>query len=167
MLQCSDSSSVRGDGLVTASAAAKAHDMPPLLLVIQGHLQLSQCELLHRSPLQVSLQGSGGSCSLSGLQSLGAVVALGSFRLTLSRVRVCDPRSSISVSNHSVVSAEDCVLCSGVTCATASDNSTLTLVRCALYDTQVHPPPCDAVGSSDQSLHSAALSWRAITPQLT
>jgi hypothetical protein len=115
--------------------------MPPLLHVIEGHLHLSQCELLHRSPLQVSLHGSGGSCSLSGLQSVGIVVACGTFKLALSHVRVCNSSSggsSISASNQSVIVAEDCVLCSGATCATASDNSTVTLLRCALYDVQVH-----------------------------
>jgi hypothetical protein len=141
MLRCSESSSARGDSLMTASAAAKAADMPPLLHVIEGHLHLSQCELLHRSPLQVSLHGSGGSCSLSGLQSVGIVVACGTFKLALSHVRVCNSSSggsSISASNQSVIVAEDCVLCSGATCVTASDNSTVTLLRCALYDVQVH-----------------------------
>jgi len=138
-LQCGDSSSTRGDSLMTASAAAKARGMPPLLNVIQGHLQLSQCELLHRSPLQVSLQGSGGSCNLSDMQSISILVACGTFKLTLSHVRVCDPSSggsSIKASNQSEITAEDCVLCSGVTCVTASDNSTVTLLRCAVYDAQ-------------------------------
>ena len=144
MLQCSDSSGVRGDSLVLASAAAKARDVPPLLHVLSGRLQLSQCELLHRSPLQVSLQGSGGSCSLSHMQSLGAISARGAFELKLTHVRVCDTGSggsSINLFNQSVVNAEDCVLCSGVTCATASDNSTLTLLRCSIYDAQVSPAP--------------------------
>jgi hypothetical protein len=142
MLHCSDTSGVRGDSLMSASAAAKARDVPPLLHVLCGHLSLCQCELLHRSPLQVSLQGSGGSCSLSHIQSLGVISARGTFELKLSHVRVCDTGSggsSINLFNQSVVNAEDCVLCSGVTCATASDNSTLTLVRCSIYDAQVTP----------------------------
>lgn len=142
MLQCSDSCRVRGDIVMTRSAEVKAREIPPLLRVIQGHLQLSQCELLHRSPLQVSLHGSGGSCNLRNMQSLGTVVACGTFKLTLSHVRLCDdssvPAGSIvSVSNQSEVVAEDCVICSGATCVTASDNSTLTLLRCAIYDAQV------------------------------
>jgi hypothetical protein len=142
MLRCGESSSARGDNLMAASAAAKASDTPPLLLVIEGHLQLSQCELLHRSPLQVSLHGSGGSCSFSQVHSVGIVIACGSFSLALSHVRVCDSSSSgssISASDQSVVAAEDCVLCSGVSCLTASGNSTVTLLRCALYDVQVPP----------------------------
>jgi hypothetical protein len=140
MLQCGDVSSVRGDTLMSASAAAKARDMPPLLHVITGQLELRQCELLHRSPVQVSLAGSGGSCHVTDMQSLGCVFASGDFQLKLSHVRVCDTGSggsSINVLNQSAVTAEDCVLCSGIMCATASDNSTLTLLRCSIYDVQV------------------------------
>ena len=143
MLQCDESSSMRGETLMTASAAAKARDVPPLLHVIQGHLQLSQCEILQRSPLQASLRGSGGSCALSGMQSVSAVVASGTFKLKLSHVRLCDPGSGgscITALDQSEVTAEDCVLSSGVTCACASDNSTLTLLRCAVYDAQVSRP---------------------------
>jgi hypothetical protein len=171
MLQCGESSSMRGDTLMTASAVAKSRDMPPLLQVIKGHLQLSRCEVLHRSPLQLSLHGSGGSCTLSGMQSVSAVVACGTFKLELSHVRVCDPSSGgscINAHDQSEVTAEDCVLSSGVTCASASDNCTLTLLRCAVYDAQVSrkPPftllnpmfsPSDAQRCAVVARHNAAV----------
>jgi hypothetical protein len=146
MLQCGDMNSVRADHLLAAAAAsaADARNIPPLLHVISGHLQLCQCEFLHRSPHQISLQGDGGSCVVSASQSLFAAVASGTFKLTLSRVRMCTSStgaSAIKAANESHVIAEDCVICSGITLVAAGDNSTLALHGCSIYDAQVRSWP--------------------------
>jgi hypothetical protein len=84
---------------------------------------------------------------------------------------VCDPNSggsSIKAANQSEITAEDCVVCSGVTCVAASDNSTVTLLRCAVYDAQVKRKPSNPnlksqtltlKRSATRSLRATMLPW--------